>query len=146
MLPGDVLRWNEFSLQKGPGPDKARWFIYLGDNGRFIVPAVLFAVTTTTQLEAFEPEGPRAGHRVVRFDPAPSSPFAEACLVDVEFDRYEISASYFAECASSIEPMGQISKEKLLELWRIVETSTHFSAKVTKDIRRCFANAGYLRS
>jgi hypothetical protein len=75
VLPGDVLRWNGFSLQRGPGPDKPRWFIYLGDNGRFSVPAILFALTSTTQLDDFEPGAPRAGRRVVRFEPTPLSPF-----------------------------------------------------------------------
>ena len=145
MIPGDVLRWNAFNLQKGPGPIKPRWFVYLGDNGVFAVPAVLFSVTSTTQLAEYEEGKARAGRKVVQFKASPASPFIQDCLIDVEYDRYEIEASYVATCAADIAHMGSIGAGKTLEIWRIIEGSSRYSPFVKKDIKRCLVKAGFLK-
>jgi hypothetical protein len=145
MSPGDVLRWNEFELQRGPGPDKARWFIVLGQTGVFIVPTIIFSVTPTTQLTQFTPGSPREGRRVVRFSATPASPFSQDCLVDVEYDRYDLSTDTMEASKADIEIVGRISKEKILEIWRIVESSSRYSTMVKKDIKHCLVKAGIIR-
>jgi len=140
--PGDVIRWDNFSLQKGPGEDKARWFVFLGDNGRFEVPAVLFALTATTQLHYYEARGARAGRKVVYFEPSPASPFEGKCLIDVENDHYELNPLSLKEMDADIEAKGCISHEKLLEIWRIIAVSSRYSRRIKEDIRRCLEESG----
>lgn len=142
MVPGEVIRWDNFQLQKGPGPDKARWFIALGDTGLLHCPAILFTLTTTTQVHHFAQDGKYQKRRVVRFEKTPKSPFSEDCIVDVEHDKYEIHFEDLVTYGKDIIPMGKISKAKLTEIWRIVETSRMFPPIVVKDIRRCLSNVG----
>ena len=145
MVPGDVLRWKEFELKRGTGPDKPRWFVFMGDNGKFVCPAVLFLLTSTTQMHYYKEGESRAGRHIVKFEATPASPFSEDCVLDVEHDHYELSREHFDACKDSIESIGRISEKKLLEIWHVIEKSQSFSPKVKKDIRSCLVLHGMVK-
>lgn len=145
MVPGEVILWPLFDLNTRGGPPKDRYLIILGKTGLYSCPAFVFVVTPTTCLEHYTANGDRAGRKVVWFEPGPGCPFPTTCLVDVEYDRIDIDSRDFESAASVVAPCGRISDRKIIEIWKIIETSRRFPDKIRDNIRDCLAQAGVIR-
>lgn len=145
MQPGSVFRWDNFPLPKDNGKEKARWFVHLGCTGIYVCPAVIYLVTSTTQIQHYVPGGSRARNLAIRVDPAPATPFDSECVIDLDSGFYNVDPATIAGFGTSIEIKGVLSKLHMQQLWQLIDASTKIPKIVKRDIKRCFEDSGVFR-
>lgn len=106
MRVGDVIRWSNFPDPRYQQPiGKARWFICLGKSSSITPPVFFYIHTTTTQIQKFQPVGPRENHPHLVFN-AGEFGFEETCIIDFTEDFYSYPESDINRNASNIEIKG----------------------------------------
>ena len=135
MRVGDVIRWSNFPDPRYQQPiGKARWFICLGKSSSITPPAFFYIHTTTTQIQKFQPGGPRENHPHLVFN-AGEFGFEETCIIDFTEDFYSYSESDINRNASNIEIKGKLDNNTLIAIYNKVNESPNIP-KATKRIIR----------
>lgn len=135
MRVGDVIRWSNFPDPRYQQPiGKARWFICLGKSSSITPPVFFYIHTTTTQIQKFQPVGPRENHPHLVFN-AGEFGFEETCIIDCTEDFYSYSESDINRNASNIEIKGKLDNNTLIAIYNKVNESPNIP-KATKRIIR----------
>jgi hypothetical protein len=140
MKAGTVIKWHNFPFPRYGGGIKARWFVCLGDSGKFADSLFVYLCTATTQLQEFGPGGKRERHTICRFS-AKNTPFEEDCVVDIDEGPYALVQAQI-ENNKDVETKGQIGEQNMRMIYNFVVRSSHFSRKEKLDIHRSFNDAG----
>ena len=118
MKVGDVIRWNNFPDPRySQPPGKARWFICLGKSSSITPPVMVYIHTTTTQIQNFQPGGPREKHPHLLFN-TDEFGFEETCVLDFLEDFYSYPESDINRNASNIEIKGTLDNKMLIIIYK----------------------------
>jgi hypothetical protein len=142
MKAGTVIKWHNFLFPRYGGEIKSRWFICLGDSGKFADPIFVYLCTATTQLQEFSPGGKRERHTICRFN-AKNSPFDEDCILDIDEGPYALTQVQI-DNNIDIEIKGQISEQDMRMIYNHVVRSSRFSKREKLDIHRSFNDIGIM--
>ncbi|MFW6137804.1 MAG: hypothetical protein ACOC7U_01390 [Spirochaetota bacterium] len=140
MRVGTVFKWNDFPDRRLGGELKPRWFVYLGDTGKFRTPVIAHINTTTTQLLDFQPGGKRYGH-IHNIFKAEETPFECNCIIDFSSPLYHYHKEDL-EDNPDIEIKGELNEEILKILYNKMVESAYYSKIVLLDIHRSYNMAG----
>ena len=134
---GDVIRWNDYPYPND-GPEKARWFIYLGRTSIATTPTFAYLCTTTTKREKFNPGGPRSGHAHKIFDVRQFPIFDEDCILDYDEDLHVVSMEDLTRHEYHIEVKGRLDEETLRNIYKQYFRSVVVSKIQMIDIHSSF--------
>ncbi len=124
MKPGTVFKWNNFPVPQFGGPQKPRWFIYLGGTGYFITPEQAhFSTTTTSDIH----------NKTGYVFKAEDSIFEQDCILNRDERPYTRLKSEL-ENNPDIEIKGQLSNQQMKDIYNLISLSKQYSKKIKWDI------------
>ena len=133
---GDIFTWENYPLSMDVL--KSRWFLYLGNRA---MDAVVYQITTTTQLQHYAEGGNRAKHNHFKI-PVGIGGLERESVLDLRMFE-EIPESLINEHKADIEKKGSLNQDYANKFVNHLKRDRHILTVIKKDICRYLVEAGF---
>jgi hypothetical protein len=136
---GDIFIWNKYPIYFNEFKDR-RWFLFLGYQ---TLEAIVYQVTTTTQLQRYTTDGNRTGNNFFKIRAGIGGLITDS-IVDLTTYFERVPEYLFNQSKSDIEKQGNLNQEHINILIKHLKKDSGIPPIIKKDIYRYLKEAHFI--